>query len=295
MTRLRIFVLLVLGLGTSGTAQITSLSDPLPREAQAVLDNARSVAKDALGAYSSYHPDQPLFREATRLGRQAVALAPENPETLRFLAELYGVTDFYGPAFRTWQAFVGAGGTLDANAKGQFARNGNRVGYARYAQGDLPGALTAYRSVTRYVPQNERALRWSGRILLELERPRAALPYWQRLHTLKPGDDGAAYFLELAQASSAYGVAAAQAFYGGVTAYEAGQSEVARQNFTRATTLNPDYTEAWGYRGRVALEAGRFARAEAAYGRASELEPASETYRYFLQRAKIRQGEARAD
>ncbi len=290
MTRLRILVLILMSLGTSGMAQITSLSDPLPREAQVVLDRARSVAKDALAAYSSYHPDQPLFREATRLARQAVALAPENPETLRFLAELYGVTDFYGPAFRTWQTFVGAGGTLDANAKGQFARNGNRVGYARYTQGNLPGALTAYRTVSRYVPQNERALRWSGRILLELERPRAALPYWQKLNALKPGDEGARYFFELAQASSAYGVAAAQAFYSGVTAYEAGQSEVARQNFTQASTLNPDYAEAWGYRGRIAFGAGRFARAEAAYREASELEPNNGTYRYFLQRARSQAG-----
>lgn len=281
----------ILALSLPAAAQITSLQDPLSPQAQTALDRARGVAEDALGAYSSYHPDQPLFREAIRLGRSAVRLAPDNPETLRFLAELYGVTGFYGPAFGTWQQFLEAGGTLDAQARPQVAKSGAQVGFARYSQGDLAGALTAYRRVAELEPGSALAQRWSGRILLEQNRPRAALPYWQRLQNLRPGDAGAAYFLELAQAGVAHGLGAARAFYGGVSAFEAGNLEAARTRFVRATTLSPDYAAAWGYLGRVAFGRGEFAAAETAYTRAHELEPQNQTYGYFVQQAQSRQGE----
>lgn len=289
MPKILFALLSTLCFGLPASAQITSLTPPLSPEAQATLDEARSVAKDALEVYNTYHPDQPLFRQAIGLGKEAVQLAPENPETLRFLAELYGVTDFYGPAFSTWQQFVQAGGTLDANAAEQVARNGNAFGYARYSSGDLEGALAAYRSVAAQVPGNARAQRWSGRILLEQDKPRAALPYWQRVKRLEPNDAGVDSFVSLARAGTQYGMTAARAFYSGVTAFEAGQKEAARRHFARAVRLNPDYAAAWGYLGRVNFEAGRFVRAGTAYARANKLEPQNETFSYFLRQARANQ------
>ncbi len=286
---LSLLILSLLMLSTSVTAQITSLQNPLPQEAQAVLTEARSTAKQALDTYKTYRPDQPLFREAIRLSRKAVNLAPENPEALRFLAELYGVTGFYGPAFSIWQRFVNAGGPLDRAARSQFAENGNQVGYDRYAQGDLSGALAAYRTVVRVVPGNVRAQRWSGRILLEQDQPQAALPYWQRLQNRKPNDEGVAYFLELSRAGVEYGLGAARAFYGGVSDYEAGRKVAAERGFSRAVAQNPGYAAAWGYLGRLAFETREFKRAETAYSRASQLEPRNQTYRYFLGQAKLKQ------
>lgn len=287
MTR-AVILAAILALSAPAAAQITSLQDPLPREAQVALDDARAAAREALEVYGSPRPDQPLFREAIRLSRRAVNLAPDNPEALRFLAEVYGVTGFYGPSFSIWRRFAEAGGTLDADARAQLARSGAQVGYARYAQGDLEGALSAYRTVTELAPGNVLAQRWVGRILLEQGRAQAALPYWQWVLELHPGDEGAAYFLELAEAGVEHGVDAARAFYGGVSDYEAGRRGAAREGFLRATALAPDYTEAWGYLGRLAFEAGTFAEAETAYARAVELAPQNETYRYFLQQAQNR-------
>lgn len=278
----------VLTLGAFASAQITSLQNPLPKDAQAALAEARAVAADALEAYDNPRPDQPRFREAIRLARRAVHLAPEHPETLRFLAEVYGVTGFYGPAFNIWGRFAEAGGALDRDARVQLARSGLQVGYARYHQGNPSGALAAYRRVTELVPGNTLAQRWVGRLLLEQDRPRNALPYWQRVAERRPDDAGAAYFLELTEAGIAHGLEAARAFYGGVSDYEAGRRERAQEKFTRATALAPDYAEAWGYLGRLAFEAGNFAEAETAYARASELAPQNETYRYFLQEARNR-------
>ena len=289
MTRWILSILSVLVLSTPAAAQITSLENPLPKPAQVVLGEARSTAKEALATYNDYRPDQPLFRKAIQLGRRAVKLAPENPEALRFLAELYGVTGFYGPAFHTWERFTAAGGRLDEAARSQIARTGTQDGYARYSQGDLEGALKAYRTVTRLVPDSVRAQRWVGRILLEQNRPKAALPSWQRVQKLRPGDAGAAYFVTLAKAGTEYGLDAARAFYGGVSDYEAGRKGAAEHKFSRATTLNPGYAAAWGYLGRLAFEAGKFAKAQTAYSRASQLAPENQTYRYFLGQAQARQ------
>ena len=276
-------------LGTPASAQITSLENPLPQDAQAALTKAQGAAKKALDTYNNYRPDQPLFRQAIRLGRQAVELAPENPETLRFLAEVYGVTGFYGPAFSIWQRFTDAGGSLDSAARSQIAQTGTQDGYARYSQGDLKGALSAYRTVTKLVPGSVRAQRWTGRILLEQNRPKAALPYWRHVQKSRPDDAGAKYFVTLAEAGTEHGLPAARAFYGGVSNYEAGRKAAAERGFSRATELNPGYAAAWGYLGRLAFETGEFGRAETAYSRASQLIPKNQTYRYFLGQAKARQ------
>ena len=279
----------IFALSAPVAAQITSLENPLPQAAQAALTDAQGAAKKALDTYSTYRPDQPLFRQAIRLGRRAVNLAPENPETLRFLAEVYGVTGFYGPAFSIWQRFAEAGGSLDRAARTQIARTGTQDGYARYSQGDLTGALRAYRTVTRLVPGNVRAQRWTGRVLLEQDKPGAALPYWRRVQSLRPDDAGAAYFVTLTEAGVEHGLDAARAFYGGVSNYEAGRRGAAEREFSQATELNPGYAAAWGYLGRLAFEAKNFGRAETAYNRASQLAPKNQTYRYFLEQAQQRQ------
>ena len=286
-------VLCIFLIFTSAAAQITTVSSPpLPSgEAQVALEEARAAAREALAADSSFRPDRPLVRETIRLARRAVNLAPEHPETLQFLAEVYGDSGFYGPAFSIWRRYAEAGGDLDPDARRQFAESGVQVGYARYNQGNLGSALAAYRAVTEIAPENETAQRWCGRILLEQSHPKAALPYWQQVRELSPDDAGVTYFLELTEAGVAYGLEAAEAFFGGVGDYEAGRLGAAREAFARATSLAPDYAEAWGYRGRLAFEAGRFAAAQRAYTRASELEPQSRTYRYFLRQAKARGGE----
>lgn len=291
MTRFFILssLLVTLSLTTlTASAQLTALQNSLSDEAAAVLEEARAVTEEALATYETYRPDRPLFREAIRLGRKAVNLAPENPETLRFLAELYSVTGFYGPAFGIWQRFVNAGGELGAAGRRQVAQSGTRVGYARYLQGDLGGALSAYRTVTRLEPRDVLAQRWTGRILLEQDRAQAALPFWRRVQELRPGDAGARYFLTLSEAVAEHGLGAARAFYAAVSDYEAGRREQAHAKLVRATEFSPDYAEAWGYRGRLAFEAGNFTGAEAFYTRASELSPQNETYRYFLRQARAR-------
>ena len=274
----------------SAAAQITTVSSPpLPSgEAQVALEEARATAREALAADSSFRPDRPLVRETIRLARRAVNLAPEHPETLRFLAEVYGDSGFYGPAFSIWRRYAEAGGAWTRTLAAGLPRAASRsvtLGTTRAIRG-------ARWQPTAPSPKSRRRTRrrsvGADAFCSSKTAPKLPSPTGNGCSELSPDDAGAAYFLELTQAGVAHGLEAARAFFGGVGDYEAGRLGAAREAFVRATSLAPDYAEAWGYRGRLAFEAGRFAAAQRAYARASELEPQNQTYRYFLRQAEAR-------
>ena len=289
LTRWQLIRALTLCLALSIT--FAQLSTPLPQGARAALERAQSAATEALQTYDTYRPDQPLFREAVRYGREAAQLAPDSAEPLRFLAEVYSVTNFYGPAFRSWQAYLDAGGALTRSMREQAVDAGTELAYERYAQGDKGEALRLYREVIDLVPDNPEAYVWAGRILLETDRPDEAVGYWQEVTGLKPGDESAEYFLRLAQERARYGTDAVTAFREGVRLYEEGDQRAAREQFARATSLNDRYPAAWAYLGRTAFETNNYAAAETFYQNASQLEPNNQTYRYFYEESQRRQGE----
>ena len=274
-----------------GAAQISA---PLSQEARAALDRAQAAATEALQTYDAYRPDQPLFKEAVRYGREAAQLAPGNPEPLRLLAEVYSATNFYGPAFRNWQAYLDTGGIFTTNMREQAVEAGTQLAYERYDQGALEEALSAYQEVIDLVPEDPEAYVWAGRILLEANRPEQAVPYWQEVTALEPDNASAEYFLGLAQEQARYGAEAVTAFREGVRLYEAGERRAASEQFARATSLNDQYPAAWAYLGRTAFETNSYAAAETFYQNASQLEPNNQTYRYFYEESQRRQ-EAGAD
>ena len=281
----------VVAMGLMFSVTFAQISAPLPQEARAALERAQASAAEALQTYDTYRPDQPLFREAVRYGREAAQLAPDNPEPLRFLAEVYSVTNFYGPAFRNWQAYLEAGGTLTRDMREQAVEVGTELAYERYSQNDKAEALRLYQEVIDLVPDDPEAYTWAGRILLETDRPESAVTYWQEVAALKPGDASAEYFLGLAQERARYGTEAVTAFREGVRLYEEGDRRAAREQFARATSLNDRYPAAWAYLGRTAFETNNYAAAETFYQNATQLEPDNQTYRYFFEESQRRQGE----
>ncbi len=282
---------LTIGLALCISFASAQISAPLSQEARRTLDRAQANAAEALQTYDTYRPDQPLFREAIRYGREAAQLAPDSPEPLRFLAEVYSVTNFYGPAFQNWQAYLEAGGTLTRVMREQAVEVGTELAYERYSRNDKDEALRLYTEVIDLVPEDPEAYTWAGRILLETNRPERAITYWQEVAELKPDDASAEYFLRLAQERARYGTEAVTAFREGVRLYEAGERRAAREQFARATSLNDRYPAAWAYLGRTAFETNNYAAAETFYQNASQLEPNNQTYRYFFEESQRRQGE----
>lgn len=258
----------------------------LPDNAAQAVERGQQYMNEALATYEAQYPDRPLWQQAFREGRTAVQLAPGHPEPLRFLAEAYSRSNWPGPAVRTWNQFLAAGGTLDGNSRDLYLADAGEYAYAAYQQGDLEEAAERYLAITTAVPDDSDAHRWLGRILLELGLPEQATSAWQTVAELNPDDAGAQYFLDLSRAQSRWGIEAANAFYRGVAAYEDGQMTQARNSFAQATARNANYAEAWAWLGRVAFEQGNYEDAFNAYSRAATLQPGNTTYSWFRQESQ---------
>lgn len=259
----------------------TAGAQTLPANAQEAVDRGEALMAEALATYDAQYPDKPLWQAAFREGRTAVSLAPGNPAALRFLAEAYSRANWPGPAVNTWEEFAAAGGVFDEEAAELYGADANRIAYAAYQQGDKAGAAEKYLKVTQVLPDNLEAHRWLGRILLELRQPEQAVVAWRNYLDLDPDDAGAQYFLSLAQAQARWGIEAANDFFAGVEAYDAGNLTAARTSFASATARNADYAEAWAWLGRVAFEQELYSDAAVSYGRAAALAPGNDTYAWF--------------
>jgi len=85
---------------------------------------------------------------------------------------------------------------------------------------------------------------------------------------------------------------AGPAYYDALAHYQAGDPAEAERLLRVAVEANPDFAQAWGYLGRIAFQDGRYAEAEAAYGRAAAAAPDVEDYAFFEGEARALQGDA---
>lgn len=263
-----------------------ALAQELPSNAQEALERGEAAVAEALSTYDAQYPDRPLWRQAFAEGRTAIELAPGHPEPLRFLARAYSLANWYGPAVEQWGAFIEAGGSFVADDAELFARVGNQYAFSAYQAGNKELAAERYSEVVRLQPENVEAHRWLGRIALELGLPEQAVAAWRTVLELEPNAEGAEYFLELAQAQARWGIQAANAFYEGIAAYEAGDMTAARNRFATASARNAQYATAWAWLGRVHFEQEQYADANAAYARALALEPDNTNYQWFTRESE---------
>jgi tetratricopeptide (TPR) repeat protein len=273
--------LLLLSLTFGGAQAIT---------AEQLLADGRALMKQAMDAYPKAYPDQPLWQEAIRKGKEAVGLAPNQPEPLRFLAEVYSRANWYGPAYKTWEQFLATGNPLDADAIPLYRIVTFELAYGAYDSGNYDIALQYFQRIIDIVPYDKDAYVWAGRVLLETNRPKEAIAYWQTAVDRDPTDERSHYFLKLAQDQTKWGVDAANAFREGVALYDQGDLIAARERFNRAVSRNEMYSEAWAWLGRVEFEQGNYQNAVTYYEEASTLEPQNETYSYFYEESQRRAG-----
>lgn len=264
-----------------------ALAQPsLPEAAADALAEGEARMAEALATYEAQYPDRPLWQDAFAAGRRAMALAPDRLEPVRFLAEAYSRSQWTGPAWTTWQDYVRRGGVLDEEDRGYAADVGKRLAYGLYEAGRLDAALERYVAVAELAPDDAEAHVWAGRILVETQRPAQAIPYWRRALELEPGDERAAYFLDLAQEQAVWGSAAVDAFRAGVALYEENRLTEAAERFARASTLNDGYVDAWAWLGRVAFERGQYADAATYYGTAARLAPDDANLAYWVNESR---------
>ncbi len=267
-----------------------SFSQAQSSSVEQLLNDGRALMEQAIAAYPKAYPDQPLWEQTIAKGKEAVALAPDDPAALSFLAEVYSRSNWYGPAYQTWEEYLATGNTLDADATPLFREVTFELAYGAYTAKDFDLSLRYFQRIIDLVPYDKDAYVWAGRILLETQRPKEAIAYWQTAVDRDPTDERSQYFLKLAQDQTQWGVDAANAFREGITLYEKGDLPRARERFNRAVSRNEMYSEAWAWLGRVEFEQGNYKNAVTYYEEASKLEPQNETYSYFYQESQRRAG-----
>jgi tetratricopeptide (TPR) repeat protein len=258
--------------------------------AEQLIVDGRALMEQAIAAYPKAYPDQPLWQEAIRKGKEAVGLAPGQSEPLRFLAEVYSRANWYGPAYQIWEQFLATGNPLDSDAIPLYRAVTFELAYGAYDSGNFELALRYFQRIIDIVPYDKDAYVWAGRVLLETNRPKEAIAYWQTAVDRDPTDERSQFFLKLAQDQTQWGIDAANAFREGIALYEEGDFSRARERFNRAVGRNEMYAEAWAWLGRVEFEQGNYQNAVTYYEEASKLEPQNETYGYFYEESQRRAG-----
>ena len=212
-----------------------------PEDAGTLLAQARAAAEEARSSPLAPSPDQTGWRNAIRLGEAARDDAPEDEEVLRFLAETYSTVAWDSRAWEAWGAYLDAGGELDEAALTALSEAGRKLGYARFAAGELGGAAEVFERVLELDPQNVEAVTWLGRIALEQGESEAAVGYWERVLELEPDDATARYYLAQSREQLTYGADALGAFNEGLAAYNEGRTAAALDAFSRAAEANPEF------------------------------------------------------
>lgn len=263
--------------------------DATPEDAGRLLTQARAAAAQARANGRTPTPDQPDWREAIRLGEAARALAPNDPQIVRFLAETYSTLSWDSRAWDAWGAFLDGGGTLDDGALAALGEAGRELGYARYSAGQFDEAAAVFERVLELSPDDLQALTWLGRIALETRASEAAQRYWARVLELDPENDTARYYAQRSEQQLRYGAAATDAFNEGLSAYDAGRTATALDAFVRAADANPDFDEAASWAGRLALELGRPRVAQRFWSTLLERDPENQQAAYFLTLAEAQE------
>ena len=214
-------------------------------------------------------PDSELASE--RLARSHLAL--DNPQAAR--PYLRTLSD-NNPGNATYSALLER--TNEQLTYGSEASRAYRAALSKLDAGNLSGALADLRTATSANSDFLEAFILAGETAQALGEPAAALPYWQRVVALEPGNEAAQVALTVAEGQSRYGERAYAAYRAGVSAHEAGRTAEAQRNFQEAVSASDTYADAWAWLGRIAFEAEAYEDASRYYNEARTLEPGNTTY-----------------
>lgn len=220
-----------------------------------------------------------------------------DPEALRWLARLAFEQGDTASAIHIWGRLLevapddeGARFFLELSRErdryGAAASEEYRAGIRAYEAGDLAAALARFEAAYGQNPEFADAAVWAARSAFEQGLPEVAEPYWRAALEADPADARSAWFLEVTRAQLRWGVAAANDFYAGQSAYQAGDLERAAQLFLSAAERSPTYIDAWVWAARSTQEAGKPAEAIGYWREVLRLDNDDDRARWFLQAAQ---------
>lgn len=232
---------------------------------------------------------------AVRYYEQVIELVPDDDNALIWLGRIHLELGEPETALGYWELAVARGlpgaayfreRTQNQLDYGIAASDSFYAGMQAYEEGRLEQALEAFRTAADLNPDYLEAWVWAGRSSLELGRPAEARRYWQQVLARNPDDARARYFLAVADEQERWGAEAAQAFFAGIAAYEAGELAQAVGHFRRALAANPRYKEAAVWTARSYQELGDPQSAIPFWEQVVALDPQDTRAAYFLQLAR---------
>jgi tetratricopeptide (TPR) repeat protein len=114
------------------------------------------------------------FETAASTLQKLVAMYPDDKPAKWLLNEAQGMMKYGGKAYASYSS-----------------------GYDLYKKADFADAIAKYKEAIAQNPSFADAYLWIGRILMESEKYDEAIPYWQKVIKLQPGNKRADWFLKL--------------------------------------------------------------------------------------------------
>src|SRR5690554_3256223 len=213
----------------------------LPEDAAAALRAGQMAAAEAIATYEAHYPDQPLWREAIAQGERARELAPDRVEPLRFLAQVYGVTGWTSRTWEAWQAYMAAGGTLDARSRADAARAALVLGYQAFTAGAMERARELLEASYRLEPEDLTTVTYLGQARLETGDVEGAIPLLEAAVETYPQLRPT---LQRAVLGAEHGLATADAFLAAEREFAQGNMAGALSLYVAAMQGNPGFVEA---------------------------------------------------
>ena len=265
----------------------------LSRERQAIGVGASELFRAAIGLYESGDVSGAFERFEA-----AAEAAPDFIDAAVWAGRTALELDLPELAVRHWERVVEArpddqGATWFLGLARTQLRWGTAAGrayydgLAAYEVGDLETAVESFVAATQANPEFVGAWVWAARSLQEDARPLASIPYWERVLELDPDDERARWYLTRAGTAEEHGEIAGPAYYDAAARYQAGDIDGALALLEEALAAEPNFSEAWGLKGRIAFQQRRFDVAAEAYATAAELEPDNDDYAFFAREAKL--------
>jgi cytochrome c-type biogenesis protein CcmH/NrfG len=253
----------------------------------APLTLAEQALEAALASDAPRSPDAAVWARALEAARAAVEASGDPPaaDALRLLARAYQGAGWWSRAVEAWHEVEALDGPLTGDDRRRWRDALVQLAYARYQAADPRAAAAHFGTLLGRDPNDLEALRWSGRIALEQDRPADAAGFYGRLLALAPDDANARFQLELAREREAHGRAASDAYREGLAWLEEGEVDAALDAFARAERADPSWLEPLRWRARALLENERDG-AVAAWRLLVERDPDDDGARYFLARAR---------
>ncbi len=276
----------------NGVAQgVTIYSDADP-EAVEYLQKAVEKMEEALATYQgANYPGRKLWAEAIEYAEQALAIDPDFVEAHYYLALMFQHTNWYYREAEQWNKYLSLIEKSDITSpqvKQNLAYAYYRLGYNYYEKGDYEQSLIYFLNSIKEYPDLIDSNYWAARVFYETDDLENSLFYWKRVLELDPNYPRAQYFYDKVEASIKYGKEA-------YNWYEQGYNEYERMNYGRAIDcyreairLNPRFTDAYYWLGRVYFETGNYQEAIRYYRQVLNLQPDNTKANYWLKEAQRR-------